>query len=423
MLRRRSPVGAPGRRSAGTNCGTHPLQVTQMRAPTGERLPFSLETGRGWRLKSVRHGRKPPPDARRIFRATRPGSETGIPKLDPQTGDSGVQVVGPERLGKQAFECGLDHAGAVTETEDLGVGTELVEDLTAGTAGCGRRLGWRVDQGGPDPQRAGGSGDRLKNGGTLGTDGQTVRGILDVATGEDVAAIGQYGRADGELAVGAIGAASRFTGRDEQRRSFPVVNHGGTGPYPRHATSGGIRTSIVRAGKLLDAEPSTELSKRLAVLPLRLETLENRNQHGHDLIVGYVVLEFEVEPVADRSSAQEDRVGSGPGLAVGSDVGRAADQTDVGVIGTGTAIGAAGHPYGQAFLGESQPGELGFEVVEDRGQGTFRLGDSQSASGQGGAGHRPAADCRDSLDRGDAVLFQPGVDLRTPGGVKVGQED
>src|SRR5208282_5050234 len=226
-----------------------------------------------------------------------------------------------------------------------------------------------------------------------------------------------------ELAVGTIGTASRFTGRDEQGRSFPVVNHGWTDLYPRQAASGGIKSTIVRAGKVLDAESSTELSEALAVLPLRLETLENRNQHGHDLIVGYVVLEFEVEPVADRSSAQEDRVGSGPGLAVGSDVGRAADQTDVGVVGTGTAIGAASHPYGQTFLGESQPGELGFEVVEDRGQGTFRLGDSQSASGQGGAGHRPAADCRDALDRGDAVLFQPGVDLRTPGGVKAGQED
>ena len=39
----------------------------------------SLETGRGWRAKSVRHGRKPPPDARRIFRATRFRSETAIP--------------------------------------------------------------------------------------------------------------------------------------------------------------------------------------------------------------------------------------------------------------------------------------------------------------------------------------------------------
>jgi deoxyhypusine synthase len=44
IIRRRSPVGAPGRRSAGPNCGAHPLQVTQMRAPTGERLPKFLGT-------------------------------------------------------------------------------------------------------------------------------------------------------------------------------------------------------------------------------------------------------------------------------------------------------------------------------------------------------------------------------------------
>ena len=37
---RRSPVGAPGRRSASSNCGTHLLQVAQIRVPTGERLPF-----------------------------------------------------------------------------------------------------------------------------------------------------------------------------------------------------------------------------------------------------------------------------------------------------------------------------------------------------------------------------------------------
>src|SRR5271157_175875 len=36
-VRRRSPVGAPGRRSDGPYCGTHPLQVTQMRAPNRER--------------------------------------------------------------------------------------------------------------------------------------------------------------------------------------------------------------------------------------------------------------------------------------------------------------------------------------------------------------------------------------------------
>ena len=35
---RRSPVGRAGRRSDGPYCGTHPLQVTQMRAPTRERL-------------------------------------------------------------------------------------------------------------------------------------------------------------------------------------------------------------------------------------------------------------------------------------------------------------------------------------------------------------------------------------------------
>ena len=52
--------------------------------------------------------------------------------------NSGVQVVGPERLGKQGLKRGRDRAGAVAGTEDLGVGPELVDDLPAGTAGSSR---------------------------------------------------------------------------------------------------------------------------------------------------------------------------------------------------------------------------------------------------------------------------------------------
>jgi hypothetical protein len=40
----------------------------------------SLETGRGWRAESARHGRKPPPDARRTRGASRFPSETAIPE-------------------------------------------------------------------------------------------------------------------------------------------------------------------------------------------------------------------------------------------------------------------------------------------------------------------------------------------------------
>jgi hypothetical protein len=39
--RRRSPVGAPGRGAGGPFYGAQPLQPTQTRAPTGERLRFS----------------------------------------------------------------------------------------------------------------------------------------------------------------------------------------------------------------------------------------------------------------------------------------------------------------------------------------------------------------------------------------------
>ena len=41
-VRRRSPVGAPGRRSDGPYCGTHPLQVTQMRTNSRALTDFSV---------------------------------------------------------------------------------------------------------------------------------------------------------------------------------------------------------------------------------------------------------------------------------------------------------------------------------------------------------------------------------------------
>ena len=77
---------------------------------------------------------------------TRFWSKTPIPNLDPQTCISGVQVMGPERLGKQGLERGRDRSGAVAGAEDLGVGTKLVEDLTAGTAGSSGHMGRGVDE-------------------------------------------------------------------------------------------------------------------------------------------------------------------------------------------------------------------------------------------------------------------------------------
>ena len=60
----------------------------------------------------------------------------------------------------------------------------------------------------------------------------------------------------------------------------------------------------------------------------------------------------------------------------------------------GAAVRAAGHACGEDFVLEAQVLDFGFELVHDVRQDAFALGHRQTASGQGGAGHRPAADGR-----------------------------
>ena len=81
-------------------------------------------------------------------------------------------------------------------------------------------------------------------------------------------------------------------------------------------------------------------------------------------------------------AAEEDRV-----LVL-----RLAHQADVAVVRPGAAVGAAGHPRGEHFVLQAELVELGFELVDHARQHALALGDRQAAGGQGGAGHRPAAD-------------------------------
>ena len=71
------------------------------------------------------------------------------------------------------------------------------------------------------------------------------------------------------------------------------------------------------AAERFDPEPVAEVAERLAVVALGLESLEDGHQLGDDLVVRDVVLELDVEPVADGPAAQEDRVGARAGRAVG----------------------------------------------------------------------------------------------------------
>ena len=70
------------------------------------------------------------------------------------------------------------------------------------------------------------------------------------------------------------------------------------------------------SGEPFDANPGA-FAERLAGVTVGLELLEDRDQLGHDAVVGDIVLELEAEPVADGAAAQEDGVGARPRLTVG----------------------------------------------------------------------------------------------------------
>ena len=68
--------------------------------------------------------------------------------------------------------------------------------------------------------------------------------------------------------------------------------------------------SGTHGGQILDSDPITKIAERFAGRSLFFESHEHRHQLRHDPVEGDVVLVFDIEPVADGPSAQEDRVGS-----------------------------------------------------------------------------------------------------------------
>src|SRR4051812_9151813 len=59
------------------------------------------------------------------------------------------------------------------------------------------------------------------------------------------------------------------------------------------------------ARQLLDADAVAELAERLAGAPFRLEAHEDRDELGDDAIERDVVLELDVEAIADRAATEE----------------------------------------------------------------------------------------------------------------------
>ena len=87
-------------------------------------------------------------------------------------------------------------------------------------------------------------------------------------------------------------------------------------PEPRRLQAG-AGSEAACSPQRLDADAVAELAERLAGQTLRLEPLEDGDQLGDDAVEGDVVLELDVEAVADGAAAQEDRVGARAGRAVG----------------------------------------------------------------------------------------------------------
>jgi hypothetical protein len=111
---------------------------------------------------------------------------------------------GDSSLGNGGFFCG--------EKDDGVRGAELVDGLAAGSAGLAGGLVEVGDGDGADADlgamESHGGGDGV----LLGADGETVGGVLYVASGDDVAAGEKDGSADAEVAVRGVGIVCRGDG-------------------------------------------------------------------------------------------------------------------------------------------------------------------------------------------------------------------
>lgn len=100
---------------------------------------------------------------------------------------------------RHCLQIGEDH---------LDVAGELPQNLPARSAGWRWRA--RVGHDGDAPEGAVSVGERLEDRDALGAHGETIGGILDIATGDDVTVHGFEGRTD--LEPGIVGHRP-FTGR------------------------------------------------------------------------------------------------------------------------------------------------------------------------------------------------------------------
>ena len=92
-----------------------------------------------------------------------------------------IKVLWTKGIGQKLIQRRLDAALAVAGRDDCHVRTKFSQDLAAGAARSSGRWGRGVDRNALKGLIPGGHG--FENSGSLGTDGQPERSVLDIAPG------------------------------------------------------------------------------------------------------------------------------------------------------------------------------------------------------------------------------------------------
>jgi hypothetical protein len=118
----------------------------------------------------------------------------------------GLRVSEKERRREQGSDSGFGDRSVFCWEEDDGVeSAELVDGLAAGSTGLAGGFVEVGDGNGTDADAGAVEADGGSDSDLLGTDGESVGGVFDVAASDDGAVGEQDSRADAKIAVGCIG--------------------------------------------------------------------------------------------------------------------------------------------------------------------------------------------------------------------------
>jgi len=132
-----------------------------------------------------------------------------------------LQEFEAEGFGEEGTEGGLFGGAVFTGVEDEGrVVTEFGEGLAAGSAGHGHGSVEVGDGNGAEADGGSMLGDGSRNGSLLGTKGEAIRTVFDVAAGDDGSAFEEDGGTDAEVRVGGVGVLRGGGGQGKEFRAL-----------------------------------------------------------------------------------------------------------------------------------------------------------------------------------------------------------